>query len=110
MAKRRGIFGKVVLGVLICGAVGIVIIRLKGGPIKTTEPEPPIAYEVARKWDVGSTGIGYEVFVDADTTKEEAIALGEYFREKYSIKSILHVAIFNNEEAARNRNNPNYPG
>ena len=75
---------------------------------ETGEPAP-MEFEVIREWIPRDVGVGLEIVVDESTTKNMVLELGEYFRREYANELYVFIAIFNNEEAARNRNSLSYP-
>ncbi|MFH1361954.1 MAG: hypothetical protein ABIH69_04805 [bacterium] len=76
--------------------------------ISQLNKKPGIEYKVFYQ-NIEPNLIGMTLIVSPKTTKAQALSLGEYFRNKYSNKNYVSVAIFDNEWAAKNQMNMDIP-
>ena len=106
MTKKTVIF--LVLIVVAVVAAWVIYTIVKNQNREVGEPAP-MEFEVVREWIPRDVGIGLEIVVDESTTKDMVVELGEYFRRTYAKELFVFIAIFDNEEAAKNRNTLSYP-
>jgi hypothetical protein len=66
-----------------------------------------LKYHVLKEWNPHN-GIGMELLVDENATKDDIMMLARYLRDKYDNNSFIIIDIFDSEEAWRNRDNQNY--
>lgn len=75
---------------------------------KNNEKPNLIKYQVLREWKP-KNGIGMELLVNENATKEEIMKLAKHLRKNYESLSFLSIDIFDSREAWENRENLNYP-
>jgi hypothetical protein len=68
-----------------------------------------IAYETLRRWTIPAGGVGMEILVSENATKEEVLALARHLRSNSPPKGLLIINIFDSKEAYLHRDDPNYP-
>ena len=79
---------------LILAVLTIMVLAVSCGPTA-----PSLDYQVLREWDIPAGGIGMDILVSETATKEEALALANYLRSKYSYKGYIFISIYDSKEA-----------
>ncbi len=75
-------------------AVGLLI-----GCGEKTEVPKTIDYQVLRQWNIPAGGIGMEILVSENATKEKVLALASSLRSKYLSGGFIFIDIFDLREA-----------
>jgi hypothetical protein len=74
-----------------------------------TPSQQTIDYQVLRRWDIPAGGIGGELLVSENATKEEVLALASSLRSKYLSEGHIFISIFDSLEAYKRVDDPTYP-
>jgi hypothetical protein len=67
-----------------------------------------ITYETLRQWTIPAGGVGMQILVSDEATKDEVLSLAKHLRSNSSPKNFFILHIFDLEEAFLNRDNPDY--
>jgi hypothetical protein len=95
---------------LICILASVVLAAgLSIGCGEKTEAPKTIDYQVIRQWAIPAGGIGMEILVSEDATKEEVLALANSLRSKYLPGGYIYIQIFDSLSAYTHRDDPTYP-
>jgi len=116
-ASRGGDVKKFLIGV---GALAVLIflfeyVYAQSSRSKKSEPkaEQFISYQVLRQWSPGTSGIGMEILVSPENTKEEIMALAGHLKQtnlRYlKNNGMVYINIFDLRQAWANRDNDAYP-
>lgn len=68
-----------------------------------------IQYDVLRSWNIPAGGVGFDILVSEQASKDEIIKLAAELRNENLSKGNIVINIFDSPEAWQNRDNPNYP-
>jgi hypothetical protein len=71
-----------------------------------------IAYESLRRWTIPAGGVGMEILVSEEATKEEVLTLAYHLRAKYLSEGFIVIRVFDSKEAYLRKcrdDDPNYP-
>jgi len=93
--------------------IGLIIVSTLGKGKKTgkqgDELNPPVKYRIAKGGRLGS-GISMEVVVDPKTTKQQAMDLGCFLKDKYQEGNTeVNIGIFDDIRCAVGRRNKSIP-
>lgn len=95
-----------------CGKKGekspVSRIEQKAEATKETK-QSVIDYETLRRWTIPAGGVGMEILVAEEATKEEVLSLAVHIKSNFFPTGFLIIQIFDSEEAYLHRDNPIYP-
>ncbi len=95
---------------LICILASVVLAAgLLIGCGEKTEVPKTIDYQVIRQWAIPAGGIGMDILVSEEATKEEVLALANSLRSKYLPGGYIYIQIFDSLEAYSHREDLTYP-
>lgn len=75
-------------------------------PSPTATAQPVISYDIVRRWEMpcrGKGGIGMEMLVSPNATREQVMQLAGKLRAEFSNKGCIQIAIYDSREAWMDR-------
>jgi len=87
----------------------ILAIGLLTGCGEKAEVPKTIDYQVIRQWEVPAGGIGMDILVSEDATKEEVLALANSLRSEYLPGGYIYIQIFDSLSTYNHREDLTYP-
>lgn len=110
VSKKRKRYWLIGLGLgMVMFIVGIATSSPSTTPPSTPTSVQTIDYQVLRRWDIPAGGIGGELLVSENATKEEVLALASSLRSKYLSEGYIQIVIFDSLEAYKGIDDPTYP-
>ena len=95
---------------LICILACVILVAAPvSGCGENTKSAKTIDYKVLRQWSIPAGGVGMELLVSTDTTKEQALELASSLRSKYLSQGYIAIQIFDSQDAYNHRADLSYP-
>lgn len=105
-----GIFLLFVAGAVVVAADSARAAGPEGAPgTPSTKAAPAhLTYEVLRRWTPGARGIGMEILVSEEATKEQVLALSRHLRKEHGGQPMIWIHIFDSRIAWQRRDDESY--